>query len=82
MIIIIDDHKDPDERKTLLEVIPIKYALQKFKKREDAAKFLGITPRCLRNRIAKHKLLAQFITKPPKYDWHGRRIDRFGKDNG
>jgi len=61
MIIKIDDNINPEERKRLLITIPVMYAIWKCDENLTAASnFLGISLRCLRNRMSLYPELRAF----------------------
>lgn len=64
MKIEIDDRYTGKKRRELIETLTIKYALEKFKSRIPAARFLGITKECLRHRIAKYDSLKRHRIQP------------------
>lgn len=54
---MIEDHLDGETRRRLLVVEPTIYALENTKTKTQAAKFLGISVRALRDRILRYKEL-------------------------
>lgn len=81
MKITIDDSKSGEERRRLLEILPMLYALEMFKTRREVAAFLGITVRSLRDKLLRHDELEKYRLKPTPmkgYDHEGRRIRRDG----
>lgn len=71
MNINISDDLDPKERREILEVYPIIYALHKFKGSfTEASKFLGITVRTLYDRRKKNLLiLSATDQRAPREDY-------------
>ena len=70
MIVAIPDSIEPKERRHLLKVLPLIYALDKFKLKSEAAAFLGITPRAMSKYISKFPELEKYRDtkkRPPGY---------------
>lgn len=77
MLIRISDSIHTSERKRLLKILPILFALKKFNGDVlKSAQFLGRSQRSIRNNIDKYHELKDYRGEKPEYDFHGRRIDR------
>jgi len=60
VIIEIPEDVSGKERKRLLAVMPLVYALEKYKSKVEAAKFLGISDRAIRYAVHRHPELFKF----------------------
>lgn len=67
MIIEIPDDIAPMKRRELLETLPIKYGLEKFKTTKEIAAFLGFSDRYIRNKINEHDYLSAIRYKDRDY---------------
>jgi len=63
MIIDIPDSLSGQERRRLLRIEPIKYALDNFGTKKSASDFLGISPRSLRGILSQYKELKKYLVK-------------------
>ena len=60
MEIEIDDSIDGETRRDLLKILPVRYAMEKFKVKRKAAKFLGLSLRGLDYVINRYPELEQY----------------------
>ena len=61
MNLTISDDLEPEKRRVLLKILPIVYALNKFRRKEDAAVFLDMSVRGMRNIIKKYPIAIKYL---------------------
>lgn len=66
MNIKIPDSVDGKRRRDLLKIMPVQYAMRKFKTKVKACEFLGLSLRGLAYIINRYPELQEFVSK---YEW-------------
>ena len=76
-IIVLSKEKTPKQIRREIEVIPIKYALETYKTRKEAAEFLGISRTTLRQKIMMYHELKEYrnfhLMDSKEDQWRGEK---------